>query len=36
MYNLRVHFVGDVNQKILFVATVLTDTFASILLGLIR
>jgi len=36
MLNLCGHFAGDVNQKIFFVATVLTNTFARALLGLIR
>jgi len=36
MLNLRVHFAGDVNKKIFFVATVPTNASAHALLGLIR
>jgi len=36
MLNLRGHFAGDISQKIFFVATVHTNTFAHALLGLIR
>jgi len=36
MLTFRVRFAGDLNKKILFVGTVLSNTFPRALLGLIR